>query len=303
MHHCTPPSNNWVAQFERGDFSTCFAACSGRPKKVTTPEIIDQIYESMFEDRRISAKSIAEQLDISRERVGSIINENLDMRKLPKCLNVHKKRQMCQLSEQIWNFFGAIQMISCRNWWTWTEPDYVNMTRRQSNNQWNGGMVAHPALKNSEFQKSAWKVLASIFLDQDGILLIDYLPKGPTINAEYYSSLLVQLKGFLKEKRRGKFTTGSCSSEGTGLPGLPKSWLPTLFPGSGPVGLPPVPWTEKIIDSWPFFVRSGGHCCRGDLVGQTNFWFFFWVACKSYGLRSILSFVGSVLNKFRVWWL
>jgi len=45
-----------------------------------------------------------------------------------------------------------------------------------------------------------------IFWDQDGILPIDYLPKGQTINVEYYSSLLVQLKDILKEKRRGKFT-------------------------------------------------------------------------------------------------
>jgi len=43
-------------------------------------------------------------------------------------------------------------------------------------------------------------------LDQDGTLLIDYLPKGHTINAEYYSSLLVQLKDILKEKHRGKLT-------------------------------------------------------------------------------------------------
>jgi len=43
-------------------------------------------------------------------------------------------------------------------------------------------------------QNSAGKVLASIFWDQNGILLIDYLPKGQTINAECYSSLLVQLK-------------------------------------------------------------------------------------------------------------
>ena len=57
-------------------------------------------------------------------------------------------------------------------------------------------------------QKSAGKVLASIFWDQDGILLIDYLPKGQTVNAEYYSSLLVQLKDILKEKCRGKFTKG-----------------------------------------------------------------------------------------------
>jgi len=57
-------------------------------------------------------------------------------------------------------------------------------------------------------QKSALKVLVSIrfFWDQDGILLIHYLPQGQTINAEYYSSLLVQIKDILKEKRRGKIT-------------------------------------------------------------------------------------------------
>jgi len=54
----------------------------GRPKTVTTPEIIGQIHELILEDRRISAKSIAEQLGISRERVGSIIHEDLDMGKL-----------------------------------------------------------------------------------------------------------------------------------------------------------------------------------------------------------------------------
>jgi len=57
-------------------------------------------------------------------------------------------------------------------------------------------------------QKSAGKVLALIFWDQDGIVLIYYLPKGQTINAKYYSSLLVQLKDILKEKCRGKVTKG-----------------------------------------------------------------------------------------------
>ena len=32
---------NLVAQFKRGDFSTCDAPRPGRPKTVTTPEIID----------------------------------------------------------------------------------------------------------------------------------------------------------------------------------------------------------------------------------------------------------------------
>jgi len=55
-------------------------------------------------------------------------------------------------------------------------------------------------------QKSAGKFLASIVWNQDGILHIDYLPKRQTINAEYHSSLLVQVKDNLKEKRRGKVT-------------------------------------------------------------------------------------------------
>jgi hypothetical protein len=49
---------------------------------------------------------------------------------------------------------------------------------------------------------------ARFFWDQDSILLIDYVPKDQTINVEYYSSLLVQFKGTLKEKRRGKVTKG-----------------------------------------------------------------------------------------------
>jgi len=69
---------NWVTQFKRDDFSTCDAPRPGRPKPVTTPEIIDQIHELILEDRQISAKSIAEQIGISRERVGSIVLEDLD---------------------------------------------------------------------------------------------------------------------------------------------------------------------------------------------------------------------------------
>ena len=90
-----------MAQFKRDDFSTCDAPRPGRPKTVTTPEIIDQIHDLVLEERRISGKSIAAQLGISRERVGSIIDEDLDMRKLsakwvPKCLNADRKCQRCQ---------------------------------------------------------------------------------------------------------------------------------------------------------------------------------------------------------------
>ena len=69
---------------------------------MTTQEIIDQIHELILEDRRISTKSITEQLGISRKRVSFIIREDLVMWKLsakwvPKYLNADQKSQLRQL--------------------------------------------------------------------------------------------------------------------------------------------------------------------------------------------------------------
>jgi hypothetical protein len=89
---------------------------------------------------------------------------------------------------------------------------------------------------HNKFQvlKPIGKIVASIFWDQNGILLIDYFPKGQTINAEYYSPLLVLLEDISKGKTTwqgqqqglvlAKLCTGSsrtCNREATGLPGPP----------------------------------------------------------------------------------
>jgi len=55
-----------------------------------------------------------------------------------------------------------------------------------------------PRPKKFRVQTFAGKVLAPIFWDQDGILITGYHPQGQTINAEYYLSLLVQMKDILK---------------------------------------------------------------------------------------------------------
>ena len=101
---------NWVAQFKRDYFSACDVPRPGRPQTGTISEIIYQIHELILEDRRISAKSIAEQLGISRERVRSVFLEDLDMRKLsakwaPKCLNADQERQRCHSLEQSLEYF------------------------------------------------------------------------------------------------------------------------------------------------------------------------------------------------------
>ena len=65
---------NWVTLFKCGDISICNAPRPGRPKTLTTLEIIDKIHELILEEHRISAKSIAEQLGISHDWVGSIVH-------------------------------------------------------------------------------------------------------------------------------------------------------------------------------------------------------------------------------------
>jgi len=159
---------NWVAQFKRDDFSTCDAPRPGRPKTVVTPEIIDQIHELILEDGRILAKSIAEQLGISREWDGSIIHEDLDMRKLsaksvPKCLNTDQKRQRCQSSEQLLEFFRRVlnnflsQLVPTDETWLY---HYDPETKQQSM-EWRHSGSTRP--KNSECKNPLGKFSPRFF--------------------------------------------------------------------------------------------------------------------------------------------
>ena len=157
------------------------------------------------------------------------------------------------------------------------------MTRSQSNNQCRGDIAANPAPKNSECKNPLKNFSPRFFLDEDGIVLIDYLPKGQTMNAEYYSSLLLQLKDILKEKAAGRSPKGSCSCTSmTRLTGhlQPRRNWPTWASSvlnihpilrSGPSDYHLFSGLKKTIEISPFFVRRGGHCCRGELVGRTTF--------------------------------
>jgi histone-lysine N-methyltransferase SETMAR len=134
------------------------------------------------------------------------------MRKLsakwvPVCLNADQKRQSCQSTERLFKFFRCDpnDFLSAR-FVTMDENSFCHCdpeTKLQTMELWHS-VSSSP--KISGFQKSAGKVLALIFWDQDGILLRDYFPKGQPINAENYSSLLVQLNDILKEKHGRKFT-------------------------------------------------------------------------------------------------
>ena len=74
-----------------------------------------------------------------------------------------------------------------------------------------------------------------------------------------------RLTGHLKPRRNGPTWTSM-------------SWSPTIFSGSGPVGLPPVTWTEKQLKVRHFSFDA-------EVIAAAETWldgqYFFLVACKS----------------------
>ena len=65
----------------------------------------------------------------------------------------------------------------------------------QQSAEWTAAGKSRPKRPKTKHQ------MASVFWDAHGILFIDYLEKGRTINSEYYIALLVHLKEEIDKKR------------------------------------------------------------------------------------------------------
>ena len=210
---------------------------------------------------------------------------------------------------KFWNFFGAIQTISCRDWRPWTKPGYITITRRQSNNQWNGSIAAHPAPKKFRVQKSAGKFSPRFFgiKTTSSSLIIFQRAKLSTwsINHLFWSNW----RAFWRKNDAGNSPRVSCSC--TIMPRLNGHLQPRR---NWPTWASNVLITHTFLRIWPrrtttYSLDWKNNCkfaifrpTRRSLLPRRPDWmdkllnFFFWVACKSWsnGLRNVLSFVWSM---------
>lgn len=83
---------------------------------------------------------------------------------------------------------------------TWLH--HFQLEIKQQAKQWKH--AGCPALKKAKRVMSAGKVMALLFRDAEGVLLISYLAKYQTVTGAYYANLLWQVKKYIKRKCCGK---------------------------------------------------------------------------------------------------
>jgi len=160
------------------------------------------------------------------------------------------------------------------------------MTLRQSNNQWSGGIAAHTAPKNSECKNPLENFWPRFFGIRTAslTLIIFQRTKLSTRSITYLCWCI--WRTFWRKNAEGRSPRGYCSC--TTMPRLSghlhsrrnwPTWVSSVLITHPILRIWPRRTTTcslhwKTIERSPFFVRRGGHCCLGDLVGRTTYWFF-----------------------------
>jgi histone-lysine N-methyltransferase SETMAR len=184
--------------FKRGRTSLENDPREETPKSATTAEITEQLNGMLLDDRRMKLRKIVETIGISKEHVGYILRDELDMKKLcarwvPRLRTADQKRTRIKHFEQCLERSNKNKANFVRRFITMDETWIHHYTpeSKQQSKHWTEAGCSAP--KKTSLVLSAGKVMASVFWDAEGILLIDYLEKGKTITGEYYLNPLSRL--------------------------------------------------------------------------------------------------------------
>lgn len=203
----------WTREFKHGRESLEDDPRSGRPNTAVTEENIEKVKKLVLEDRRVKLWQLAEAIGISKERIGDILHSHLHMKKVcarwvPKMLTPLDKQRRVTTSQEFLDICGDnpddvfSRLVTVdETWIRQYDPE-----SKQESMQWIEKGEKPP--RKFKVERSASKLMATIFWDCEGILFIDYLPKNTTMNGDYYAALLTKVRQVVVEKRRGKLARG-----------------------------------------------------------------------------------------------
>ena len=170
------------------------------------PEIQKNILKIILSDRKVKLQEIADILKILKGIVFRFVHENLSMEKfysnwVLRLLTLEQKQQQIHDSERCLKLFTRNKKDFLHRHITMDETwiHHFTLESKRASAEWRGEGESRP--KRPKTQQSAGKVMASVFWDMHGILLIDFLPKSQTINSDYYIALLDRLEDAIKKKR------------------------------------------------------------------------------------------------------
>ena len=158
-------------------------------------------------DRRVTVRDIVNEIGTGHDAVQKIIHElgysKVCARWVPRMLTDElrqSRREVCTQMLQRYRVDGENFMRSIvtgdESWAHHYEPE----TKRQSM-QWHH--LGSPSPKKFKLSPSAGKVMMTVFWDIQGVLLLDFLPKGETINSARYQETLKKLMRSIRRKRPG----------------------------------------------------------------------------------------------------
>ena len=136
---------------------------------------------------------------------------------VPRLLTADHKQARVVAPEQCLSTFQRNSKEFLRRYVS-VDETWIHYYTPETKNQpkmWTGPGESAP--KKAKTVPTGSKVMATIFWNSHGIILIDYLQKGKTITVEYYVSLLERFNVILKEKRphlakKNAFPPQQCTS-------------------------------------------------------------------------------------------
>ncbi|XP_026327857.1 histone-lysine N-methyltransferase SETMAR-like, partial [Hyposmocoma kahamanoa] len=203
----------WHGLFKNGRESIEDDPRPGRPVEATTSDNVEKIEKFILEDARLKKKQLSALVGVSDTTILRILHDHLGMTKVsarwvPRMLTPPQKQQRIDASKHFLELCGAEptpileQIVTGDETWV----HHFEPESKQESMQWH--KKGTPPPKKFKVSESAGKIMATVFWDCEGILLVDYKEKGVNITREYYARTLERLKEAVKEKRRGKWTKG-----------------------------------------------------------------------------------------------